>query len=314
MSNVQNSDFRNRPKPCVGLALSGGGARGLAHIGVLKVLEREGIPVDRLAGTSMGGVIAAAYAAGMRSQELEREALGITRLRRLLRLADPGLPDAGLLRGQRLLEFFESRIGKRTFADLERPLALMAVDLNTGREVALREGSVVLALRATTAVPGLFAPVEINGQSLVDGGVLNNLPVNAARELGAELVIAVSVGPDPNGRAAGWIGDYRWLPQGISQTLLMLDKAARIMISRIEAHILEQHPPDVLIRPQIPAGVNLLVGYSRARELITAGERAAEEMLPEIRGILRGWMTPSTKNAAPITRAHTAWPAGPGTP
>ena len=290
MYMLNNSQVANRDqalhRPSIGLALSGGGARGLAHIGVLKVLEREGIPVDCLAGTSMGGVIAAGYASGMSPQELEREAMAKTRLRQLLHLADPRLPNAGLLRGQRLLEYFESQVGKRTFADLERPLALAAVDLNAGREVVLCEGSVALALRATTAVPGLIMPVELNGQRLVDGGVLNNLPVDAAKQLGADVVVAVNVEPDPQRGSGGWVGEYRWLPEGLSRTLTVLDEAARLMLATIQENRLNQHPPDVLIHPHLPSGVNLLVGYSRVAELIATGERAAEEALPDIRGIL----------------------------
>jgi NTE family protein len=287
---LSNSQVVNRDqtlqRPSIGLALSGGGARGLAHIGVLKVLEREGIPIDCLAGTSMGGVIAAGYAAGMSPQELEREAMAKTRLRQLLHLADPRLPNAGLLRGQRLLEYFESHVGKCTFADLERPLALVAVDLNAGREVVLIEGSVALALRATTAVPGLIMPVELNGQRLVDGGVLNNLPVNAAKQLSADVVVAVNVEPDPQRGSGGWVGDYRWLPEGLSRTLTVLDEAARLMLATIQEDRLNQHPPDILIHPHLPSGVNLLVGYSRVAELIATGECAAEEALPDIRRIL----------------------------
>jgi NTE family protein len=183
MSNSLGTDLNPIHKPRLGLALSGGGARGLAHIGVLKILAREGIPIDCLSGTSMGGVIAAGYAAGMSPMDMEREAIATTRLRKLIRLADPGIPDPGLLRGQRLLEYFESLLGKRTFAELEYPLALVAVDMIARQEVVLSEGTVSLALRATTAIPGLISPVETDGMQLVDGGLLDNLPVDAVRNL-----------------------------------------------------------------------------------------------------------------------------------
>ena len=176
-------------RPTVGLVLSGGGARGLAHIGVLRILEREGIPVDYLAGTSMGGVIAAGYAAGMSSYDLERESLAITQKRHLLRLADPGLPDGGLIRGERVLTFFKQEFGEKTFSELNLPLAVVAVDLVSCQEVVLREGPVALALRATSSLPGVFKPVEMNGYRLVDGGVLNNLPVDVVSQMGAEVII-----------------------------------------------------------------------------------------------------------------------------
>ena len=277
-------DAQGAPKgerPWVGLALSGGGARGLAHIGVLKALERAGVPVDCLAGASMGGVIAAGYAAGMSAAELERQALELSRLRNMLRLADPGLPDAGLLRGRRLQAFFEERFGQRTFADLHRPLALIAVDLNSRRELALRQGPVALALRATTAVPGLIAPVEVDGMRLVDGGLLNNLPVDAVKDLGAQVILAVDVEPAP-GEETGARFRGAPLPEGLLRTLTILDEATSLMIAELQHNKLATWPPDVLIRPRLPAGVNLLMGYQRAAELIQAGERAAQEALPQI--------------------------------
>ncbi len=268
-------------RPCLGLALSGGGARGLAHIGVLKVLERARVPIHCLAGTSMGGVIAAAYASGLSPQQLEEEAIRLGRPRgALLRLADPGLPDGGLLRGQRLQAYFEARLGGRTFADLRCPLALIAVDLNTRREVVMREGSLALALRATTAVPGLITPLEVEGRRLVDGGLLNNLPVDAARDLGATLIVAVDVTPAA-GQVAGRFAGAR-LPEGLLRTLIILDEAISLMIAALQEHKLSACPPDVLIRPRVPEGVNLLMGYQRAGEVVEAGERAAQEALPQI--------------------------------
>jgi len=196
----------------VGLALSGGGARGLAHIGAIKALERAGVPIDCLTGSSMGGVIAAAYACGLSPDELEQEGGSLTRIRQLLRLADPGMPNAGLLRGKRLQAYFENRLGKRTFAELERPLALMAVDLNSRQEVVFQEGPIAVALRATTALPGLFMPLELEGMRLVDGGLLNNLPIDVARKMGAQIVIAVDVNPHPKDISRSWDTESRWIP------------------------------------------------------------------------------------------------------
>ncbi|OGO14967.1 MAG: hypothetical protein A2Z14_05425 [Chloroflexi bacterium RBG_16_48_8] len=267
----------------MGLALSGGGPRGLAHIGVLRVLEREGIPVHVLAGTSMGGVIAAGYAAGLSPEDLEKEAMATARVRRLLRLIDPGLPEAGLLRGQRIQAYFEKLLGQLTFADLKTPLALVAVDLNAQHEVILTEGSLSLALRATISVPGLFTPVEIDGQRLVDGGVLDNLPVDAAQHLGADIIIAVDVESDPNRGLEDRLKEYGRLPNGLASTLAIVDEVSQLMMRTIKENNLRRNPPHVLIRPIPPKGVNLFTGYSHVRELIQIGEQAAEEKLPEIR-------------------------------
>ncbi|NIM94903.1 MAG: patatin [Anaerolineales bacterium] len=290
--------------PRIGLALSGGGARGIAHIGVIKALEREHIPIDILVGTSMGGVVAAGYAAGLSPDELEREANKLARLRRLLSIVDPGLPNAGLMRGQRLHDYFETRLGNRTFADLQRTLSLVSVDLNTGQEVIITEGPIALAMRATTAVPGLFAPVEIDGMRLVDGGVLNNLPVDVPRKMGADFVIAVDVEPDPNEPLYNLEEGYRWLPNGLARTVVVIDEATRLMIRVLKEAKLRQYPPDVIIRPSLPPGINVLVGYNRVSELIAAGEGAAEAIMPEIRRFLQKASPSSVMSEA--AHAHNA--------
>jgi NTE family protein len=268
--------------PKIGLALSGGGARGLAHIGVIKALERESIPVQYLAGTSMGGVIAAGYAAGMSAANLEQEARDFTRPRQLLRLMDAGFPGQGLLRGNRLQEYFETRLGNRTFSDLECALALIAVDLNSRQEIVLREGPLDIALRATTAVPGLFAPVEVGAHRLVDGGLLNNLPVDAVRKLGAEFVIAIDVEADPAGDFSEKYANTGWLPNGLARTLATVEESVTLLMSRTMEARLRQYPPDMLIRPAIPPGVSLLSGYTRIDELIRAGEQAMTSAMGQL--------------------------------
>ncbi len=288
-------------RPSVGLALSGGGARGLAHIGVLRVLEREGIPVDYLAGTSMGGVIAAGYAAGMSSADLERESLAITQKRHMVRLADPGLPNGGLIRGERVLAFFKKEFGDKTFAELNLPLAVVTVDLNSHQEVVLREGPVASALRATTSLPGLFKPVEINGMRLVDGGVLNNLPVDVVNKMGAELIIAVDIGLSQRVGIGDWIGNHRWVPDGIANTLGVLDDTLYILRIASQINKIHQFPPDVLICPELPVNVNAIAGYGRVKELITAGEQATEDRISEIKTLLQPrWYWPLSNKAVEI--------------
>jgi NTE family protein len=201
-------------------------------------------------------------------------------------LADPGIPNAGLLRGQRLQAYFENRLGKRTFAELERPLALMAVDLNSRQEVVFQEGPIALALRATTAVPGLFMPLELEGMRLVDGGLLNNLPVDVARKMGAQIVIAVDVNPRPEDIPRSWDTDSRWMPSGLARTFVVLDEATRLMMRAIQDVKMKQFPPDVIIRPNLPDGINVLAGYKRVSDVVVAGEKAAEGVLEEIQNLL----------------------------
>jgi len=270
-------------KPRIGLALGGGGARGLAHIGVLKVLERERITIDLLSGTSMGGLISAGYAVGMSANDLEQEALRMASVRRLLALADRSLPRRGLFQGQRVMDYLTLHLGDRTFDDVRVPLALVAVDLNSRQQVILRRGRVADAVRATIAVPGLFAPVERSDQLLVDGGVLNNLPTDVVRSMGAEVVVAVDVHADGMSTPYSKLHQHRYIPNGLAETLDVLWISLIMMMAEIERHKLAQAPPDVLIHPDIPADITILTGFPRAAEIIAAGEKAAQAILPEMR-------------------------------
>ena len=280
-------DLQRRPR--VGLALSGGGARGLAHIGVLKVLERKGIAVDLLAGTSIGGVIAAGYAAGMRPDELEAKALETGRPRRLLRLADPGLPRRSLLKGRHILAYLEGLLGGATFADLSRPLALVTVDLNNGQEIILRDGPLALAVRATVSIPGLLAPVDWNGCRLVDGGLLNNLPVDVARGMGADVVIAVDVTSNYQDAASFWqsMRERRFVPDALIHWATTFNDAFGVMMAALQEQKLRQSPPDLLIRPVMSPEITMLTGYGQATDVVAAGEAAAKAALPQIRELIR---------------------------
>ncbi|MEA3374699.1 MAG: patatin-like phospholipase family protein, partial [Chloroflexota bacterium] len=217
----------------VGLALSGGGARGLAHIGVLKVLEQAGVPVDFLAGTSMGGLIAAAYAAGLSPEFMEQEALRMASLRRLLALADPTMLQGGLFEGQKVREYLSDHLGDCTFDQLRLPLTLVSVDLNSGETVYLNQGRVADAVRATIALPGLFTPVERGGQLLVDGGLLNNLPTDVVRRMGADVVIAVDVASDKEAThsLSELLRRRRYIPNGLVETMEVLYRSLAVMMA-----------------------------------------------------------------------------------
>ena len=272
----------------LGLALSGGGARGLAHIGVLKTLDASGFRPDYLAGTSMGGVIAAGFAAGLSPAELEQIALEYVPTRNLLRLADPTLPRNGLFQGGRLLKFFEQYLNDSTFDDMRIPLTLVAVDLNSGQEVHLREGSVIEALRATVSVPGLLAPVERDGQRLVDGGLLNNLPVDVVREMGADVVLAVDVCPPTETFSFGQaFENKRFLSGSIGGLIAVLGDSINILIRQQRKTKLIQSTPDILLSPNISPDVNAITGYHKAGSLISLGEESTCSIIPDLREALQ---------------------------
>lgn len=274
--------------PKIGLALGGGGARGLAHVGVLKVLDREGIPISHVAGTSMGGIIGAMFAAGLPVSEIEKAALGLRKPLKQISLIDFNLIGKGLLRGTRLYRWLASYLGQElTFADLHIPLAMMAVDLNSGREVVLWQGKVVDAIRATISVPGVFEPVKRDDLLLADGGILNNVPVDTVRNLGAQAVIAVDVLPSFTANLPGQPPAVHPLKTPfLTQTLQDVNHAFMLMISEITACRLRHAPPDIIIRPPLPADTHLFIGFDRPAELIAVGEAATEQALPQIRALL----------------------------
>ncbi len=280
-------------QPAIGLALGGGGARGLAHVGLLKVLERERIPVAFIAGTSMGGLVGSLFAAGIPLDDVSKEIGRLSKVSEQLRLVDFGLGAGGLsVRGRRVYNFMADLLGDQlTFADLQIPFAVASVDLESGRDIVIQGGLVIDAVRATISVPGVFTPVELGDYRLVDGGVLNNVPVDVARTLGGEPVVAVDVLPS---FAGNWPGQppsemglrFGFVPGGLHDVYSTL----MIMIAALTEHRLVLHPPDLLLRPVLPSDVGLLVGFHRADELIRAGEQAAEAALPQLRTLLDGAM------------------------
>src|SRR5438270_7207755 len=206
-------------RPRVGLALSGGVARGLAHIGVLRVLEEQNIPIDYIAGTSAGALVAAAFAAGMTIDE-------ISEIGRILRWRDVGrvtLSRLGVQSNARLEEFVRARLPVKRFKELRIPLAIVATDLKTGSAVIISEGDVAFAIRASCALPGWYVPVtDEHGRQLVDGGLVANIPTAAVRSLGADIVIAVDV----NSEGANFISTPHSIIGVILQCIIVVQRTA----------------------------------------------------------------------------------------
>jgi NTE family protein len=280
--------MRHSSLPKLNLALGGGGARGLAHIGVLKVLEKAGLPIGFLAGTSMGGLVGALFAAGWSAEQLEAEALALSSFRRLVKLVDLAPSRRGLLEGQRVREQLNEMLGEDlTFDQLPKKLALIAVDLCTAQEVILRQGSVVESVLATTAVPGLLPPVYSGNCQLVDGGILNNVPADVARANGKGPVVAVDVSPtfplQPPGSSDN--AEKLW-PAIFPQFAQDFYTAELIMVSALTRARLQGAPPDLLIKPPIPSSISIFWGLTRAPEAIAAGEQATIQALPSIEKLL----------------------------
>lgn len=265
----------------------------MAHVGVLKVLEREGVTVGRLAGTSMGALIAAGMASGASALEIEAEMLRLSHRRELLKLADRLPTRQGLFSGRRLRSALAETLGEGlTFSDLQIPLTVTAVDLVSGRDLVMRTGSVVEAVRASLSIPGVYAPVERDGCRLVDGGVLNNVPAAPLQELGSGPVVAVDALPAFADNVPGHDPRITGFPLPLVPGVVRdLWQTGLIMVSALTEARLHAAAPELVLRPQLPADVTLLVGFTRAAELIAAGEAAAEQALPELLALYRGSST-----------------------
>lgn len=253
-------------RPGLGLALGGGFARGFAHLGVLKVFQQYNIKVSHIAGSSVGSILGAAYASGA---PLERivEACRTLRFRDIARWRVSRL---GLASNQRLAALMDRVFGSRQFEDLKIPLAVVATDLSTGEPVVFTQGNLVDAIRASCAFPGLFEPVQIGTRCLADGGLVAPVPTQAARFVGAQLVVGVSVGMQDG---------HRGVPTNIFQVVSRAVSAAQ----KHQLEVWERHA-DLVLRPD----VQFLAwdDFARADEAIEAGAAAALRALPRIENLL----------------------------
>lgn len=280
-------------KPRIGLVLGSGSARGWAHIGVIRALAAAGIVPDMICGCSIGALVGAAHAGG-ELDKLEGWVRGLA-WQDVLGLMDISL-NGGLLKGEKLMAFFERHFADQGIAALPLPFACVATDLATGREIWLREGSVAAAVRASAALPGLFAPVLRDGRLLVDGGLVNPVPVSLARAMGADIVIAVDLGSDivgstlrnaaENGAAAlNWknrlLSRFGLARDGdIPNLSSVLAASLHIMQARIARSRLAGEPADVLLSPRLAHLAPM--DYHRAEEAIAEGRAAVERMRPAL--------------------------------
>jgi NTE family protein len=281
-------------KPVIGLALGSGSARGWAHIGVVRALQEVGVVPDVVSGCSIGALVGAACADGD-LPKLESWVTSLT-MRDVMGLVDVGF-SGGLLKGDKLMTFFERHFVEKDFSALQLPFGCVATELASGREVWLREGSVAAAVRASIAFPGLFQPVSRDGRLLVDGALVNPVPVSLCRALGAEVVIAVDLGSDMVGSSlrkelATDEGDgQRWTKRLLASLGLgrngdapsmtsVLATSLHIMQTRIARSRLAGEPADVLIAPRL--GHLALMDYHRGAEAITEGHHAVKRMVPAI--------------------------------
>jgi len=263
----------------VGLALGGGGARGLAHIGVLQVLQEEEIPIDMIAGASAGAAIGAIYAQGKDASLIKNLAVKLLDWRKLLSLADFGFSRTGFIHGNKVWELLKLVMGGDvSFSDLKIQLACVATDIMRCEEVVISDGSVVDAIRASFSIPGIFSVAKWKGRYLVDGSLVNPVPVSVLRGMGADFVIAVNVIPDFKEKRfqTGKEGIATFKKPNIFNVVTQSSHIAQCLLVK---SCLEG--ADIVIRPQVAhIGVS---DFRRRRECILQGELAAKDSISEIR-------------------------------
>ncbi|MEC2074716.1 patatin-like phospholipase family protein [Metabacillus fastidiosus] len=255
-------------KPKIGLALGSGGARGFAHLGVLKVLYNAGIRVDMIAGSSMGALIGSFYASGLSIDEMYKIALAFKRKYFL----DFTIPKMGFIAGKRVKELIHLFTKGKNIEELDIPLAIVATDLYEGKKVIFKKGLVSDAVRASIAIPGIFVPEKINGKLLVDGGVIDRVPVSVVKDMGADIVIAVDVSNVKKTKEITSIFDV---------ILQSLD----IMQDELVFH--SEIASDIMIRPSVEQYSSR--EFSNIKEIIEIGEREAEKHLVNIDKLIANW-------------------------
>ncbi|HWS40530.1 MAG TPA: patatin-like phospholipase family protein [Arenimonas sp.] len=267
------------PKIRIGLALGGGAAKGFAHIGVIKMLEANGFRVETVAGTSAGSVVGAMYASGMNSFQMQQKAIALDEST----IRDVSLFSGGLLKGQKLQDYVNTLVQQRPIERMKKPFAAVATKLETGERIVFTRGNTGQAVRASSSIPGVFEPVVIGKWHYVDGGIVSPVPVDAARQLGADMVIAVDISSKASGKN----------PDGL---LGIVNQAISIMGQKLGEQELAR--ADVVIRPRV--GNIGPTEFEQRNQAIIEGEKAALAALPQIRAriaqLQKAKMTAAIKN------------------
>jgi NTE family protein len=269
--------------PKVALVLGGGGARGFAEIGVLRVFEQEKIPVDMVVGTSVGSLIGALYCDTGRVLDAEFLAVGIQQ-EDLFDYKALALLSGGFVKGERLERYLDTHLKHKTIEGLAVPFAAVAVDLKTGQPVAFERGSVAQAVHASCAIPGVFVPVEFGGSTYVDGGIVDPIPADFARQKGADVVIAVAI--------------PKSLPKQVPNNTLELVHYS-VTLMQAEIGRLRAKEADLVIYPDV--GSLGFTDFSQKKQLMEAGEEAARRALPAIRAAISAKAEALRRNAEPHT-------------
>ncbi len=265
--------FQKKRRLKVGLALGSGGSWGLVHIGVLKVFEKNGIPIDYIAGSSMGAIIGTMYALNPNIKELEKKALSLTK-KDFARLLDLTIPKNSLIKGNKIRSFLEKLIGDKSFSDTKIPLKIIATDLESGEEIVISKGKLINAIMPSISIPGIFPPVRLEEGLLVDGGVINPTPTNVVKEMGSDIAIGVDLTMKSK---------IKLKNPNIYQTLMrsyeiLRTQSTKFNINKNDENLLIIKPNTTKLRS---------FKFYEIQKFIDEGEKAAEEVLPKIKRLIK---------------------------
>ncbi|MBT2701704.1 patatin-like phospholipase family protein [Chryseobacterium sp. ISL-80] len=261
-------------RPKVGLALGSGGARGFAHLGVIKVLRDEDIPIDLIAGSSMGALVASFYGAGLDVERLYK----LSRVFKRKYYLDFTVPKMGFIAGKRVKELIRIFTHGKMIEELDIPIGIVATDLMSGEKVVFKQGPVAEAVRASIAIPGIFVPEKLGGRLFVDGGVVDRIPVSVAKEMGANIVIAVDVSSVK-------------INEDVTSIFDVIMQSIDIMQMELVAN--REVASDVMLRP--PVEMFNSKAFTNIEEIIEIGEEEARKHIDKIKQCIAEWKEPQTE-------------------
>ncbi|MFC1731712.1 patatin-like phospholipase family protein [candidate division KSB1 bacterium] len=281
-------------KKKIGLALGGGGARGCSHIGVIKALEEAGIQIDCVAGTSIGSFIGGVYAAGD-IKKLEKILLETT-WKDVVKHFDPVLPTKGFFEGKKIVKLLKAILPNPNFKNARIPYAAVATDLTSGKEVVIKNGSIIKAIRASIAIPSIITPLKWKNRYLIDGGVVNPLPINVIQQMEADIVIAVdlnhsfvkekkiSKGSRKNRKIPLSGKITSWLTPNYPNIIDVVENSIFVMQDQITQKNLLKFKPDFLIQPSL--GSSGVFDFHKAKEMIEEGYKQGKKIIPKLKRLL----------------------------
>jgi len=284
----------NRPlhRPTVGLTLGAGGSKGLSHIGVIKILQRHDIPIDFIAGSSIGALVGGLYAATKNIQAIEHIALTNNWPQIASAFFDPSLK-LGFVKGDKLKRLFDTFLQKKTFNELLIPFAAVATDMTTGKPVVIRNGTVATAIRASISIPLLFKPELFDGKYLIDGGFSEPVPVNVVRSMGADIIIAVNL-----------YGDYHGISAHSSSGLYtIVNRSVDLILHRFAETKIQS--ADIVINPKVGSYgvIDKFLTFKGSKEVIHLGEEEANQKIEDVKNIIRKTTRKHLIHKHPLTDA-----------